>query len=68
MIPPAKLDRAEDRGETKSDGTTTGYALFLTVQHAGVLQVGYDTACVQSTYGIPFSGSQVRNELTIQIN
>jgi hypothetical protein len=65
--PPATLDRAEDRGEVRSDGTSTGYALYLTVQHAGVLQIRTDPACVQSVYGRPFSDPQVRDELTISL-
>jgi hypothetical protein len=63
--PPATLDKIEPRGETRSDGTATGYALFLTVQHPGVLHLAYDVACVKSMFGQTIDSPRVRAELTI---
>lgn len=63
--PPATLDKIEPRGETRSDGTATGYALFLTVQHPGVLHLAYDVACVKSMFGRTIDSPRVRAELTI---
>jgi hypothetical protein len=63
--PPATLDKIEPRGETRADGTSTGYALFLTIQHSGVLDLGFDVACVQSKFGRTIDSSRVHPELTI---
>ena len=63
--PPATLDKVEERGTRGSLIGTTGYALFLTVKHPGILGIGIDLDCTRNVYGQSYAESPTWEVLTI---